>query len=152
MSSNAAQILNALQARAVETSDRNVLGQALVAAVRDVMPQASWVGLYWLHGAHLELGPYIGPPTEHTRIPVGQGVCGTAIAEDRDQLVEDVSKVGNYLACSPSVRSEVVVLIRSRGAVIGQLDLDADRVAAFDEDDMHALRAAAVGFGGLIDA
>jgi hypothetical protein len=98
------------------------------------------------------LGPYVGPPTEHARIPVGKGVCGAAVAEDRDQVVDDVSKRPDYLACSPTVRSEIVVLVREGGRpdgrVVGQIDLDSERPAAFSEDDHSFLRAVAAALGG----
>ena len=115
------------------------------------MPQASWVGIYWLEGSELQLGPFVGPPTEHTRIPVGTGVCGTAVATDEDVVVEDVRELDNYLACSATVRSEIVVLIRAHGEVIGQFDLDAESVGAFSDNDLCVLRAAADGFGGLLE-
>ncbi len=151
MRCDASRILEALSAAASETRERDALGRAAVAAIREAMPQASWVGIYWLEDGALVLGPYEGQPTEHTRIEIGQGVCGTAVAEDEDVVIEDVRAVDNYLACSPTVRSELVVLIRAHGAVIGQFDLDAESVGAFSDDDRCVLRAAADGFGGLID-
>ena len=151
MRCDASAILEALRAAATETHDRDVLGRAAVAAIRTAMPQASWVGIYWLEGGALVLGPYEGPPTDHTRIEIGQGVCGTAIARGEDVVVDDVRAIDNYLACSPTVRSEVVALIRSRGEIVGQFDLDAESVGAFSEEDLCILRAAADGFGGLID-
>src|SRR5262245_32904635 len=71
-----------------------------------------WVGIYRLEGDTLVLGPYAGPHTDHDRIPVGHGVCGTAVAEDRNQVVGDVRALTNYLACNLETRSEIVVLIR----------------------------------------
>ena len=114
--------------------------------------QAGWVGIYWLRKQELVLGPFEGPETEHARIPVGTGVCGTAAATDRDQRVDDVRELDNYLACSNATRSELVVLIRSQGRVIGQIDLDADEVGAFSENDYCVVRTVADGFGGLLAA
>ena len=152
MRCDASAILEALSTAAAESQDRESLGRAAVAAIRTAMPQASWVGIYWLEGSELTLGPFEGPATEHTRIAVGQGVCGTAVAKDEDVVVEDVRALDNYLACSPTVRSEIVVLIRARGQVVGQFDLDAESVGAFSDDDLCVLRAAADGFGGLLAA
>lgn len=135
---------------ALRGDDRDALGKTLVTALKNAFPQASWAGIYWLQGRELVLGPSVGPATEHERIPVGQGVCGTAIVEDEDQLVEDVRKRSNYLACSASVRSEIVVLIRSAGRVIGQLDLDSEQVGGFSSNDHCVLRAVAGSFGGLL--
>ena len=149
MSCDASRI-HTMQVSAAESHDPVTLGDAVVAAVRAAMPQTSWVGIYWLRGGELVLGSFDGPPTEHTRIPIGRGICGTAIQEGMDQRVDDVRDVENYLACSATVRSELVVLIRSHGQVIGQIDLDSDEVGAFSSDDECVMRTVADGFGGLL--
>ena len=84
-------------------------------------PGYDWVGVYALHGNELLLDEYVGEATEHTHIPVGKGVCGTAVAENRNMVVEDVRDLENYLACSIETRSEIVVLIRNQdGKVLGK--------------------------------
>jgi len=98
-----------------------------------------WSGVYRLEGQHLVLDAFVGAPTEHTRIPVGQGVCGTAVAEDRDQIIEDVSKLENYLSCSLETKSEAVVLIKRDGATLGQIDVDGHKVGAFRADEVRLL-------------
>jgi GAF domain-containing protein len=98
-------------------------------------PAWGWVGIYLLAGDRLVLGPFVGPPTGHTLIPVGTGVCGTAVAEDRNVVVDDVRQLDNYLACSARTRSEIVVLIRDGGEVVGQFDVDSDAPAAFGPTD-----------------
>jgi len=80
--------------------------------------------LLWLHN-------YVGEGTDHAKINVGEGVCGTAVAERKDQNVPDVSKVENYLACSPRTKSELVVLIRAGDDIFGQIDIDAKEKDAF---------------------
>jgi GAF domain-containing protein len=147
---DATAILKSLSGAALLSRDRETLARALVDALRTTYPQASWVGIYWLQGSELHLGPYVGPPTEHTKIAVGTGVCGTAVAEDADQIVHDVRERPNYLACSPKVRSEVVVLIRARGQVVGQIDMDSEKVGGFSGDDACVLKAVADSFGGLL--
>ncbi len=102
----------------------------------DSLPDYDWSGIYRLEGDTLILDAYVGAETDHTRIPVGRGVCGTAVAENRNQLVGDVRELENYLACSLHTRSEIVVLIRDdSGRVLGQIDIDGHRVAAFDSSD-----------------
>lgn len=98
-----------------------------------------WVGIYLLEGETLVLHNYIGKPTEHTRIPVGQGVCGVAVAEGANQIVGDVTKLDNYLACSVETRAEIVVLIRRGTDVVGQIDIDSDLVDAFTGEDESLL-------------
>ena len=104
-----------------------------------------WVGVYLLrdNNEELWLHNYVGSPTEHSVIKVGEGICGTAVAEGENQNVPDVTKVDNYLACDPDVQSEMVVLIRAGDDIFGQLDLDSEEPAAFTEEDEKALQAVA---------
>ena len=81
--------------------------------------------------------------TEHARIAVGHGVCGTAVAEQENQNVADVTKVGNYISCSPRTRSELVVLIRKGAEIFGQIDIDAKELNAFTPADQQAIEAVA---------
>ena len=95
-----------------------------------------WVGVYlvgedeelWLHN-------YVGEPTEHAKIPIGSGVCGRAVAERTNLNIGDVSKEENYLACSPDTQAELVILIRAGEEIYGQIDIDSDQLAAFNEED-----------------
>ena len=104
--------------------------------------RSDWVGVYLLNdeGLELWLHNYVGAPTEHARIPVGQGVCGTAIAHGANQNVPDVSKFEGYLACSPDVKSELVVLIRAGTEIYGQFDLDSKQPEAFTSQDEVAIQ------------
>jgi len=101
------------------------------------------VGIYLIEGDTLVLNNYIGKPTDHTRIRVGQGVCGTAVAERANQIIGDVRELDNYLACSLETRSEIVVLIRRGDNIFGQIDIDSDRVEAFTEEDESLLNRVA---------
>jgi len=104
----------------------------------------SWVGIYLVEGGDLVLGPWQGPEaTEHVRIPVGQGVCGAAAASGRTEIVDDVNADPRYLACFPSTRSEIVVPIAYEGRVVGEIDIDSDRPAAFAEEDRAFLERVA---------
>jgi len=99
-----------------------------------------WVGIYALHDNELLLDEFVGETTEHDRIPLGKGVCGTAVVENRNLIVDDVRNLDNYLACSLDVRSEIVVLIRNQeGRLLGQIDADGHDVGAFNEQDEAAL-------------
>lgn len=99
------------------------------------LPSYNWSGIYRMEDGELALDEYVGAATDHTRIPIGVGVCGTAVKEDRNVLVEDVRKLDNYLACSVQTRSEIVVLIRRGTDVLGQIDIDGHTVGAFDQSD-----------------
>jgi GAF domain-containing protein len=107
----------------------------------DALPAYNWSGIYRLEGDTLVLDEYVGAATDHTRIPVGRGVCGTAVAENRNQVIEDVRTLDNYLACSVQTRSEIVVLIRDEaGTILGQIDIDGHQVGAFDASDEALLK------------
>lgn len=100
------------------------------------VPWYDWVGIYLVEGDELVLAAWSGPAaTEHVRIPIGQGICGAAAREGQTIIVPDVRGDPRYLQCFLSTRSEIVVPICRGGMVIGEIDIDSDRLAAFDEDD-----------------
>lgn len=116
-----------------------------VRTIADADDRYDWVGVYLLNPEEnfLWLHNYIGEPTEHARIAVGEGVCGTAVAEQKNQNVADVTKLDNYLACSPGTRAELVVLIRAGDEILGQIDIDSDQEGAFREEDEQEVQAVA---------
>jgi GAF domain-containing protein len=119
--------------------------QRVVDVLHDEIEHYSWVGVYLVEGDDLVLGPWRGPQaTEHARIPVGQGVCGAAAASGETEIVDDVNADPRYLACFPSTRSEIVVPISHEGRVVGEIDIDSDRPAAFGEDDRVLLERVAL--------
>jgi GAF domain-containing protein len=128
-------------------SDAELL-QDVVDALAERVEHYSWVGIYLVDGDELVLGPWRGPQaTEHVRIPVGQGVCGAAAASGATEVVDDVSSDPRYLACFPSTRSEIVVPIFDDGRVVGEIDIDSDRPAAFGDDDRRVLERIALEIG-----
>jgi len=108
------------------------------------------VYLYMLQGNDLVLEAFAGRETEHTRIAVGQGVCGTAVATGQDQNVPDVTAVANYLACNTWTRSELVVLIRRGDVILGQIDIDSDEPGPFTADEEGAVRKVADALAVLL--
>lgn len=118
--------------------DEGHLSDALLRkAVRAISEEErfDWVGVYLLRDDELWLHNYVGEPTEHAKIPVGTGVCGRAIAERTNLNIPDVSAEENYLACSPDVQSELVILIRAGEDIFGQIDIDSETKEAFTEED-----------------
>ena len=110
-----------------------------VRAIKESFDRYDWVGIYLLEGDTLVLHNYVGKHTDHTRIPVGRGVCGTAVSERANQIVGDVTALENYLACSVETRSEIVVLIRRGDEIFGQIDIDSDIPNAFTSEDEAVL-------------
>ncbi len=135
--SEATKVVRALRAAHLHDEGRKALLQMTCERIQSWGPPFTSVYAYMLHGNDLELEAYAGRETEHTRIPVGKGVCGTAVAEQRDQNVADVSVIGNYLACNVFTKSELVVLIRRGDHILGQIDIDSDVPNGFGERE-HA--------------
>ena len=137
--------LEAIERISNRGGDAEEVLQAVVDVLHDRIDHYSWVGIYRVEGHDLVLGPWNGPEaTEHVRIPVGQGVCGAAAASGQTEVVDDVNADPRYLACFPSTRSEIVVPIAYEDIVVGEIDIDSDRPAAFGEDDRVFLERVAL--------
>jgi L-methionine (R)-S-oxide reductase len=118
--------------------------EAIVKLLNSSVPSYSWVGIYRVDGKDLVLDAWSGPAaTEHTKIPIGQGVCGFAAKAAKTEIVSDVSKDPRYLQCFLSTKSEIVVPILSQGAVVGEIDIDGDQLDAFSSLDREFLEAVA---------
>jgi L-methionine (R)-S-oxide reductase len=119
-------------------------GQGVVDILHDAFAHYSWVGVYIVSSGDLVLGPWRGPQaTEHTRIPIGEGICGAAAASGVTEIVDDVNTDSRYLACFASTRSEIVVPIHRDGRVIGEIDIDSDRPGALRAADQAFLEQVA---------
>jgi GAF domain-containing protein len=114
-----------------------------VRLLKDAVPYYSWVGIYLLDGDELVLGPFLGKPSPHTRIPLGNGICGAAATAKATIVVDDVNADPRYLACSLETKSEIVVPIMEDGVVLGEIDIDSDRAAAFGAADRRLLEEVA---------
>ncbi|MFH1013137.1 MAG: GAF domain-containing protein [Thermoplasmatota archaeon] len=111
--------------------------QEVVTYLNEHFPCYNWVGIYIVKGDHLHLGPWKGQhPTEHTSIPIGLGVCGSAAQTGKTEVIDDVHADTRYLACFLSTRSEIVVPIKHHSVVIGEIDIDSDTPHAFTRQDI----------------
>jgi GAF domain-containing protein len=127
-----------------------VANMANVAALLwQLVPELNWAGFYRSIGQELVLGPFCGKPA-CIRIPFGQGVCGTAAATGKSQLVADVHTFPGHIACDAASRSELVVPVLREGVVIAVIDLDSPQPARFDEDDRTGIEALAQLLGSRI--
>ena len=130
------------------------LEKGIVASLAERLPHFNWTGFYMLDPADPEtlvLGPFVGAPTPHVRIPVTQGICGAAVASGETVIVDDVAADPRYLSCSIDTRSEIVVPIYVRGSVVGEIDIDSHDPAAFTEADRTFLEEAARIVGTYIE-
>ena len=118
--------------------------EATVRLLRERMPDYTWVGIYLCYSNELVLGPFVGKPSPHTRIPMGRGICGAAAAAKETIIVDDVNNDPRYLACSADTCSEIVAPILSEsGDVLGEIDVDSDKPRAFGPADRELLEGVA---------
>jgi GAF domain-containing protein len=143
-------IVRALRAAHLHDASRADILQLACDRLRGLGAPFTSVYAYMLQDSELVLEAFSGRETEHTRIPVGRGVCGTAVATGEDQNVPDVAAIGNYLACNLETKSELVVLIRRGRTTLGQLDVDSDVPAGFTEPHHLAVREVADALAVLL--
>lgn len=137
--------LEAIERVLNRAGDADDVLRQVVDVLHDRFEHYSWVGIYFVEGDELVLGPWRGPQaTEHVRIPVGQGICGAAAARGQTEVVDDIEADPRYLACFPSTRSEIVVPISFNGKVVGEIDIDSDEPAAFADEDRAFLERVAL--------
>lgn len=132
------EVLKILNAREVSVENRL---QNLCELLKAGVPYYNWVGFYFKNGdkEELKLGPFAGTPTDHTIIPFGKGICGQVALSNQNFVVPDVQAQDNYIACSISVKSEIVVPLFLKGENIGQIDIDSETYDPFTEQDERFL-------------
>lgn len=135
------------------TDDLAALYDGVCRTLNDVVPTHNWVGIYLVEGGDLVLAAWHGPaPTEHVRIPLGQGICGAAASSGETIVVDDVNADSRYLACFLNTRAEIVVPIQDERMVYGEIDIDGDRVAAFGPVDRAFLEGVAARLAERVGA
>ncbi|RYC51928.1 GAF domain-containing protein [Flagellimonas olearia] len=109
--------------------------------LRSEVSYYDWVGFYFRNGdkEELKLGPYAGAPTDHTIIPFGKGICGQVAVSNQNFVVPDVAAQDNYIACSITVKAEIVVPLFVNGENVGQIDIDSNTPDPFSEEDERFL-------------
>ncbi|MFW5928145.1 MAG: GAF domain-containing protein [Thermoplasmatota archaeon] len=116
--------------------------QQICEMLSDEIDYYDWVGFYLVNEDkedELELGPFVGDPTEHTNIGFGEGICGQAAESKDTYVVQDVSEEDNYLSCSVKVKSEIVVPIFKGGEIAGEIDIDSHELKPFTDEDEELL-------------
>jgi len=126
-----------------QAPDAQTAMQEAVRLLKEQLPHYTWAGIYLMDGSDLVLGPYLGKPSPHTRIPLNQGICGAAASQKTTIIVDDVNSDPRYLACSIETKSEIVVPIMDGERVLGEIDIDSDQPAAFGAEDRVLLEETA---------
>ncbi len=124
------------------SEDRDTKLYKICGLLQQQVAHYHWVGFYLVdphEEDELVLGPFVGAPTEHTRIGFGEGICGQAAEQEETFVVQDVSQETNYLSCSIDVKSEIVVPLMTNGTVVGELDIDSHNLAPFTSVDRRYL-------------
>jgi GAF domain-containing protein len=111
--------------------------------ISDFSAGYDWTGIYMLRGGVLEVGPYVGKPTPHTRIELSRGICGAAASQKQTIIVDDVNADPRFLACSVGTKSEIVVPLLDGDVCLGEIDIDSDHPAFFTVEDREMLEAIA---------
>ena len=137
------QLLIAIRSAVAGAPSADAAMLQVVRLLKDAMPHYTWAGIYLVDGQELVLGPFLGKPSPHTRIPLGRGICGAAATQKATIIVDDVQADPRYLACSIETRSEIVVPIMNGTDVLGEIDIDSDRPAAFGAADRALLEQVA---------
>jgi L-methionine (R)-S-oxide reductase len=148
------EILSEIERSSTTSHDVLTLQEFTVRLIATRLPYYNWVGFYMLdpNDANvLVLGPFHGAPTDHVRIPVSEGICGAAVAQGKTVIVDDVSADPRYLSCSIETKSEIVVPIRVRDKVVGEIDIDSHDLSAFGRDDRTFLEECASVIGRFIE-
>ncbi len=124
------------QAQGLLQGERDLVANAanLSALIWQIVPDLNWAGFYFMKKGELVLGPFQGKPA-CVRIPIGKGVCGSAVAQRESMLVRDVHAFPGHIACDAASNSELVVPLIKNGRVHGVLDLDSPKLGRFDEVD-----------------
>jgi L-methionine (R)-S-oxide reductase len=147
-------LLDQFRDLATASNSLQELQQGIVGAVARHLLHFDWTGFYMLDPDDHEvlvLGPFVGDPTPHVRIPVTQGICGAAVVSGETVIVDDVGSDPRYLSCSIATKSEIVVPIYANGAVVGEIDIDSHDRAAFKDEDRVFLEEAARIVGSYIE-
>ncbi len=126
--------------------------QTLCEYLKAEVPYYDWVGFYFRNGEkeELKLGPYAGAPTDHTLIPFGKGICGQVAVSNANFVVPDVTAQDNYIACSLTVKSEIVIPLFVEGKNIGQIDIDSETPDPFTEEDERFLEFVNAGVARIL--
>jgi len=133
------QLIYGLKIAIAGLKTENEILRKAVELIDAFSPDFNWTGFYMMRDGALEVGPYIGPKTEHTRIELDSGICGAAASQKQSVIVDDVNADPRFLACSLTTRSEIVVPLMDGHDCLGEIDIDSNKPSNFTVDDRAML-------------
>jgi L-methionine (R)-S-oxide reductase len=139
MDSKRQQLVHAVRTTIAGQRTEQEILQKAVELIDAFSSDFNWTGTYMLRDGVLEVGPYIGPVTEHTRIELNAGICGAAASQKKSVIVDHVNADPRFLACSLTTRSEIVVPLMNGQTCLGEIDIDSDKPSHFTDDDRRML-------------
>lgn len=158
MRPNCQSLTDELTNLAASAANADHLMTMIVERLQERLKHYNWVGFYLLDEGEtdrepmLVIGPYVGAETPHKRIPLNQGICGTAVSSAQTVIVDDVNSDPRYLACSIETKSEIVAPVFVNGKVVGELDIDSHIPAAFTDYDRQLVEHCASLVGRYLEA
>lgn len=132
---NKVEIIEHIKKLAQSEENKEEILKETVRILKENIDYYNWVGIYLLEGGELALSYYLGKPSPHIRIPLNRGICGAAASQKKSIIVKDVSADPRYLACSLETKSEIVVPLMKAERVLGEIDIDSDKLDAFSPED-----------------
>jgi L-methionine (R)-S-oxide reductase len=148
------RLLDRIRVLAANSNTLRSLQEQIVQTLAAGLPHYNWTGFYMLDpndSQILVVGPFVGDPTPHVRIPINEGICGAAVATGKTVVVDDVNSDPRYLSCSIETKSEIVVPIYAHGRVMGEIDIDSHNPAAFIDADKVLLEQVAQIVGTFVE-
>jgi L-methionine (R)-S-oxide reductase len=143
MDNNRTQLIDNIRIAVAEQKTEIDILRTVAELIDSFSENFNWTGFYLMRGDHLEVGPYVGPETEHVKIELNRGICGAAASKKRSVIVDNVLDDPRFLACSATTRSEIVVPLMDGETVLGEIDIDSDQPSYFTSDDRQMLEAIA---------
>ncbi len=147
-------VVKDLQSAARTAPTVHVLMATICHTLSHRLPGYNWVGFYMLDANDpntLVLGPYVGAPTPHIRIPLNEGICGAAVSEGQTIVVDDVHADPRYLSCSLDTKSEIVAPVKVHGKIVGELDIDSHEPGRFKKEDREMVERCAEIVGKFLE-
>ena len=143
MNDNRRQLVDNIRIAIADIPTETEILKAAAQLIESFSEGHNWTGFYMMRGDSLELGPYVGPQTPHTRIELNQGICGAAASEKQSIIVDDVKADSRHLVCSTATRSEIVVPLMDSDTCLGEIDIDSNQSSFFTAEDREMLEEVA---------
>ena len=135
MDSERKQLIDNIRIAFSDKESENEILKATVELIHAYSSGFNWTGIYMMRDDVLEIGPYVGAETSHSKIELNSGICGAAATEKKSIVVDDVTADSRFLACSPATRSEIVVPLMDGDLCLGEIDIDSNQNSFFSNDD-----------------